>query len=302
VNFLADLTLLAVILAAAGLIGTRALPAPAFVAVCLVAIVVFEPIIGLPGAVAAMARARAACARLTELFPSSATPVPASATPLARTFPYPTQIKLEDHDIEFALTAGDTVLLTGASGTGKSTILRAISGQPEHVTLVAQDAHVFDGSIRENLKLADPLPVSQRSGQPLPPPRSTTRSRPSQRGSTPLSGQLDRRSLAASAAASASRRACSATPTSYSSTSPPKPSTRPRQRAYSPASGSSIHRPRSSSPYTTVNPWLSPGHRPPASSSRALTAGVEATGRLVLESPPGESTRVCEQLPVSGLG
>jgi ABC-type transport system involved in cytochrome bd biosynthesis fused ATPase/permease subunit len=47
-------------------------------------------------------------------------------------------------------------VLTGASGTGKSTILRAISGQPERVTLVAQDAHVFDGTIRENLKLADP--------------------------------------------------------------------------------------------------------------------------------------------------
>jgi ATP-binding cassette, subfamily C, bacterial CydC len=70
------------------------------------------------------------------------------------------------------------VLLTGASGTGKSTILRAISGQParcvraqlagvdaasigpealtEHVTLVAQDAHVFGGTIRDNLQLADP--------------------------------------------------------------------------------------------------------------------------------------------------
>jgi ABC-type transport system involved in cytochrome bd biosynthesis fused ATPase/permease subunit len=70
------------------------------------------------------------------------------------------------------------VLLTGASGTGKSTMLRAISGQPApgihaslaggdaasidpdelagHVTLVAQDAHVFDGTIRDNLKLADP--------------------------------------------------------------------------------------------------------------------------------------------------
>ena len=155
-TFLADLTLLAVILIAAGLIGTRALPAPAFVAVCLVAIAVFEPIVALPGAVTAMARARAACARLTELFPSGATTVPAAAAPLGRAVPYMTQIKLEDHDIELTLAAGDTVLLTGASGTGKSTILRAIGGQPEHVTLVAEDAHVFDGTIRENLRLADP--------------------------------------------------------------------------------------------------------------------------------------------------
>jgi ABC-type transport system involved in cytochrome bd biosynthesis fused ATPase/permease subunit len=47
----------------------------------------------------------------------------------------------------------DTVLLAGASGTGKATILRAIGGQPEHVAVVAQDAHVFDGTIRDNLKL-----------------------------------------------------------------------------------------------------------------------------------------------------
>jgi ATP-binding cassette subfamily C protein CydC len=138
-TFLGDLTLLAVILTAAGLIGTRALPAPAFVAVSLVAIAVFEPIVGLPGAITAMARARAASARLTELFPRSATTLPGAA-----------------QDTGFVLGPGDTVLLTGASGTGKSTILRAISGQPERVTLVAQDAHVFDGTIRENLKLADP--------------------------------------------------------------------------------------------------------------------------------------------------
>jgi ATP-binding cassette, subfamily C, bacterial CydC len=153
-TFLADLTLLAVILTAAGLIGTRALPAPAFVAVCLVAIAVFEPVVSLPGAITAMAKARAACARLTELFPSAATTMPAAAKPLARAVPYTNQITLDDHHL--TLAAGDTVLLTGASGTGKSTILRAIAGQPEHVTLVAQDAHVFDGTIRENLKLADP--------------------------------------------------------------------------------------------------------------------------------------------------
>jgi ATP-binding cassette subfamily C protein CydC len=138
-SFLADLTLLAVIVTAAGLTGNRALPAPAFVAVCLVAIAVFEPVVGLPGAVTAMARARAASSRLTELFPRGATTMPAAA-----------------QDNGFALAPGDTVLLTGASGTGKSTILRAMSGRPERVTLIAQDAHVFDGTIRDNLKLADP--------------------------------------------------------------------------------------------------------------------------------------------------
>jgi ATP-binding cassette subfamily C protein CydC len=176
-TLLADLTLLAVVATAAGLIGTPALSAPAFVAACLVAIAVFEPVVGLPGAITALARARAASARLTELFPDATTP--ADATHALDTRPWPLEIKLETEDVELALTAGDTVLLTGASGTGKSTILRTISGQatpggvhaplagidadsidPEavaaHVTLVAQDAHVFDGTVRDNLKLVNP--------------------------------------------------------------------------------------------------------------------------------------------------
>jgi ATP-binding cassette subfamily C protein CydC len=173
---LADLTLLAVVATAAGLLGTAALSAPAFVAVCLVAIAAFEPVVGLPGAITALARARAASARLTELFPQVPTPV--AATQIAQGRPSTIQIRLEAPDIELELAAGDTVLLSGASGTGKSTILRAISGQPApgvhvalagvdvasidpqeratRVTLVAQDAHVFDGTIRDNLELADP--------------------------------------------------------------------------------------------------------------------------------------------------
>jgi ATP-binding cassette subfamily C protein CydC len=175
-TFLTDLTLLAVVATAAGLTGTGALSAPAFVAVCLVAIAVFEPIVGLPAAVTARARARAASSRLTELFPD-ATP-PAAVTHVLDSRPWPIEIELEAQDVQLALTAGQIVLLTGASGTGKSTILRAISGQPapgvhahlagvdaasiepealaEHVTLVAQDAHVFDGTIRDNLELANP--------------------------------------------------------------------------------------------------------------------------------------------------
>jgi ATP-binding cassette subfamily C protein CydC len=172
---LADLTLLAVVATGAGLLGTGRLPAPAFVAICLVAIAVSEPIAGLPAAVTARARARAASARLTELFPGS---TPNTATAAVPCRPWPVSIAAEDHDIELALEPGDTVLLTGASGTGKSTLLRAVSGQPApgvevhlgrvdaasidpeelagRVTLVAQDAYVFDGTIRDNLKLAAP--------------------------------------------------------------------------------------------------------------------------------------------------
>jgi ATP-binding cassette, subfamily C, bacterial CydC len=140
-TLLADLTQLAVVAVAAGLIGAGALSPPAFVAVALVATAVFEPVVALPGAVTALARARAASARLTETFPDAVAPgVVDGGHPV----------------IDIALTPGAIVLLTGASGSGKSTLLRAIDADGAHVTLVAQDAHVFDGTIRDNLRLADP--------------------------------------------------------------------------------------------------------------------------------------------------
>ena len=172
-TLLADLTLIGVVTTAAGLLGAGRLPAPGFVAVCLVALVVFEPIVGLPAAVTARARARAASGRLADVF--SDTPSEAPTQPIPPDA-WPIEITFEHHVI--ALMPGDIVLLTGASGTGKSTMLRAIAGQPargvdvrlggveaasidpeelaEHVTLVAQDAYVFDGTIRDNLRLAAP--------------------------------------------------------------------------------------------------------------------------------------------------
>jgi ATP-binding cassette, subfamily C, bacterial CydC len=131
---LTDLTLLAVVATAAA----EHLSAPAFVGACLVAIAVFEPVVGLPAAVTARAKARAAGARLPELFPEHTAPTTTAPVP------------------GVTLRAGGVVLLTGASGTGKSTILRATAGRPDRVTLVAQDAYVFDGTVRENLLLADP--------------------------------------------------------------------------------------------------------------------------------------------------
>jgi ATP-binding cassette subfamily C protein CydC len=175
-TLLADLTLLAVVATAAGLLGTEALSVSAFVAVVLVAMVAFEPVVGLPGAITALARARAASDRLSEVFPDAT--AAAAATHAVRDWPSTIQIELEDPNLELELAAGDTVLLSGASGTGKSTILRAITGQrtpgvhvsvagvdaasidpdalAQHVTLGAQDAYVFDGTIRDNLELAAP--------------------------------------------------------------------------------------------------------------------------------------------------
>jgi ATP-binding cassette subfamily C protein CydC len=175
-TLLADLTLLGVIVAGAGLLGGGSLSTPWFVAVCVVAVTILEPLNALAGAVVALARGRAAAARLSELLPADE---PAeSRVHLEKTAPLSVGIALPDQGFEVRLRPGDALLLTGVSGAGKSTVLRAITGSlaagveirlgdidpatiaPEdiagRVTLVAQDAHVFDGTIRDNLLLADP--------------------------------------------------------------------------------------------------------------------------------------------------
>ena len=175
-TLLADLTLLGVVVAAAGLLGGRPLSTPGFVAVCVVAVTIFEPLGAVPGAIVALARGRAAAARLSELIPA-AEPSESQAH-LAKAAPLSVDLALPEQGVEVRLRPGNALLLTGASGAGKSTVLRAITGSPaagveirlddidpatitaediaRRVTLIAQDAHVFDGTIRDNLLLADP--------------------------------------------------------------------------------------------------------------------------------------------------
>jgi len=175
-TLLADLTLLGVMVAAAGMLGGGSLSTPWFVAVCVVAVAIFEPVSALPDAIVALARGRAAAARLRELIPREEPSASRGHLPQAADLCL--ELALPGQAFEAQLRPGDTLLLTGASGAGKSTVLRAITGSPAsgvdirlsdidpatvtpediaaRVTLVAQDAHVFDGTIRENLLLADP--------------------------------------------------------------------------------------------------------------------------------------------------
>jgi ATP-binding cassette subfamily C protein CydC len=170
----ADTTLLIVLLAGAGLLFGSRLSAPVFVLVCLACIALFEPLAGVPAGVGGLAQARSAVARLKVLFSAE------TSTPAGRLFDMPqgpltVSVELPRSRIAFAASPGDTVMLRGRSGSGKTTLLRAIAGEPvtgvrallagtpascikpadlvARVTLVAQDAHVFDGTIRDNLQL-----------------------------------------------------------------------------------------------------------------------------------------------------
>jgi ATP-binding cassette subfamily C protein CydC len=198
IALLADSTLLIVVLAAAGLLFEPPLSAPIFVLVCLACIALFEPLGAVPAAVNGFAQARSSAARLADLFTArTSTPTPRWVDMPER--PLTLHVHLEAPGIAFAASPGDTVVLRGRSGSGKSTLLRAITGEPvpgvraliagtsassikpvelvNRVTLVAQDAHVFDGTIRDNLAIGaldfDPMFEEAMAAVALPLPLDT---------------------------------------------------------------------------------------------------------------------------------
>ena len=64
----------------------------------------------------------------------------------------------------FTVTAGQTLVVTGASGTGKTTLLNAIAAalrqpgtQPGTVISVLADDYLFTGTVGSNIRLASPL-------------------------------------------------------------------------------------------------------------------------------------------------
>jgi ATP-binding cassette subfamily C protein CydC len=174
IGLLADSTLLGAVLVAAGLLVGPRLSAPIFVLVCLACIALFEPLAAVPAAVGGLAQARSAVERLADMFSAD------MGTASGRWVDMPegaliVNVHLASAGVGFAAWPGNTVLLRGRSGCGKTTFLRAIAGEPvpgvraliagtlaasiepaelvAKVTIVAQDAHVFDGTIRDNLLL-----------------------------------------------------------------------------------------------------------------------------------------------------
>ncbi|MFG3282739.1 thiol reductant ABC exporter subunit CydD [Streptomyces sp. NPDC048111] len=179
--------------AAAALVGVRAVAAGRLDGVLLAVVVLvplaaFEAVNGLPLAVQARQRVRRSAERVQEVLDAPAPvrepEVPAAAP--ASPFPlelrglgarYAGQERDALHDFGLRLTEGMRVAVVGTSGSGKTTLAQVLlrfldprAGTYEVggsdaclldgddvrrlVGLCAQDAHLFDSSVRENLRLA----------------------------------------------------------------------------------------------------------------------------------------------------
>ena len=161
------------------------------VVLVLGAFAAFEPAAGLVDAVNAVRTGRRALQRVAALeeqpaAPGSSAPAPAAAPVVARDLGLvrPGRLVPALRGVDLELTAGRAVAVVGGSGAGKTTLLQLLAGQlspttggawvcgvaadrltqedrPRSVTLVEQDAHVFDASLRDNLRLGRPEATDQ---------------------------------------------------------------------------------------------------------------------------------------------
>ncbi|WP_405005418.1 thiol reductant ABC exporter subunit CydD [Kitasatospora purpeofusca] len=176
-------------------VASGALAPVCLAVVVLTPLAAFEAVTGMPLAVQARRRSLAASARLAEVLdapeavaePASARALPSQPLPIAvrgLTARHPGQTVDALTGVDLDLGPGRRIAVVGPSGSGKTTLAQTLlrfldqsagsvvlaAGRPQAVDsralagedvrrvigLCAQDAHVFDSSLRENLRLARP--------------------------------------------------------------------------------------------------------------------------------------------------
>jgi ATP-binding cassette subfamily C protein CydC len=171
------------------LVDRGELPPGLVVMICFLAVGLFDSIEGLPAAYAFLGRSREAARRLNALLMDSRVEGDSGAR---APFPPHALLKLEDvsfryegqtwspiQGLSLTIASGSWLTVTGRSGVGKSTLLRLIAREispsegriyfgptpldqiatadvHRHLVLVAQDSHIFSGTLRENLLMARP--------------------------------------------------------------------------------------------------------------------------------------------------
>ncbi|GLV83427.1 ABC transporter [Streptomyces lavendulae subsp. lavendulae] len=182
------LTVVCAALAGAEAVASGRLSGVAMAVVVLTPLAAFEAVSGLPLAVQYRQRVRRSAERVYEVIDA---PVPVTepaepAEPAGSPFPlrltglaarHPGQERDALHGLDLTLEAGRRIAVVGPSGSGKSTLAqvllrfldqreggytlggvdaRTLDGDDvrRFVGLCAQDAHLFDSSVRENLRLA----------------------------------------------------------------------------------------------------------------------------------------------------